>query len=90
MSQTNGNDIDDRDDSNGGTTGQASGGSAGTAEKDPSDWVTGGEPATGPQESYLGTLAQQAGEDAPAGLTKAEASEQIERLQEQTGRGQGG
>lgn len=57
------------------------------AEKDPKDWVTGGEPATGPQESYLGTLAQQAGEPAPEGLTKAEASEQIERLQEQTGRG---
>ncbi|HWG94485.1 MAG TPA: DUF3072 domain-containing protein, partial [Mycobacteriales bacterium] len=33
------------------------------AEKDPADWVTGDEPATGPQQSYLSTLAQQAGEE---------------------------
>ena len=59
----------------------------GNAEKDPKDWVTGDQPATGPQESYLGTLAQQAGEEAPEGLTKAEASLEIDRLQEETGRG---
>jgi hypothetical protein len=56
-------------------------------EKDPQDWVTGGEPATGAQESYLGTLAREAGEDVPEGLTKAEASEEIDRLQDETGRG---
>ena len=56
-------------------------------EKDPSTWVTGGEPATGAQKSYIDTLARQAGEEIPADLTKAEASEQIERLQEETGRG---
>ena len=57
------------------------------AEKDPSDWVTGDEPATGPQESYLSTLAQQAGEEVDTdGLTKAEASVKIEELKEQTGR----
>jgi hypothetical protein len=56
-------------------------------EKDPSDWVTGDEPATGPQLSYLQTLAQQAGEDVPDGLTKAQASELIDSLQEKTGRG---
>lgn len=56
-------------------------------EKDPSDWVTGDEPATGPQESYLSTLAQQAGVDVDASeLTKAEASMKIEQLKEQTGR----
>ncbi|HEY0126968.1 MAG TPA: DUF3072 domain-containing protein, partial [Blastococcus sp.] len=27
-----------------------------TAEKDPADWVTGDEPATGAQKSYLETL----------------------------------
>ncbi len=32
-----------------------------TAEKDPSDWVTGGEPATGAQKSYLSTLMTLAG-----------------------------
>jgi len=57
------------------------------AEKDPSDWVTGDEPATGPQESYLSTLAQQAGEHVDTdGLTKADASKKIEELKEQTGR----
>lgn len=56
-------------------------------EKPTEQWVTGDEPATGPQESYLGTLAQQAGEEVPSGLTKAEASEEIERLQKETGRG---
>ena len=55
--------------------------------KDPDDWVTGDEPMTGPQESYLGTLAREAGEDPPTDLTKAEAAKKIEELQEQTGRG---
>ena len=58
-----------------------------TAEKDPSDWVTGDEPATGAQKSYLSTLARQAGEDVPEDLTKADASKKIDELQEETGRG---
>jgi len=58
-----------------------------TTEKDPSTWVTGDEPATGAQKSYIDTLARDAGEEIPADITKAEASEQIERLQEKTGRG---
>ncbi|CAB4741374.1 unannotated protein [freshwater metagenome] len=49
-------------------------------EKDPSDWVTGDEPMTGAQRSYLDTLAREAGETLPADLSKAEASEHIERL----------
>ena len=57
------------------------------AEKDPSDWVTGDEPVTGPQQSYLSTLAQQAGEEVETSdLTKAEASQKIEELKEKTGR----
>jgi hypothetical protein len=56
-------------------------------EKAPSDWVTGDQPSTGPQESYLGTLAQEAGEEVPSDLTKAQASEEIDRLQRETGRG---
>lgn len=56
-------------------------------EKDPEDWTTGDEPMTGPQRSYLETLAREAGEDVPADLTKARASELIDRLQEKTGRG---
>ena len=55
--------------------------------KDPADWTTGDEPATGAQESYLHTLAGEANEDVPGDLTKAEASEKIDELQEKTGRG---
>lgn len=55
-------------------------------QKDPEDWVTGDEPMTGPQRSYLETLAREAGADVPENLTKAEASELIDKLQQQTGR----
>jgi hypothetical protein len=56
--------------------------------KDPEEWVTGEEPMTGPQESYLNTLAREAGEETPVEeMTKAEASQKIEELQEKTGRG---
>jgi hypothetical protein len=58
-----------------------------SAEKDPADWVTGGEPATGAQKSYLGTLAREAGEEVPEDISKAEASQKIDELQEETGRG---
>jgi hypothetical protein len=56
-------------------------------ERDPDEWVTGDEPMTGPQESYLRTLAQEAGVAVPDGLTKADASKRIDELQERTGRG---
>lgn len=69
-------------------TGEVLGADAGgTTEKDPEDWVTGDEPMTGAQRSYLDTLARDAGETLSADLTKAEASEHIERLQRETGRG---
>jgi hypothetical protein len=51
-----------------------------TLEKDPSDWVTGDEPATGAQKSYLETLARGTDEQVPDDLTKAEASEKIDQL----------
>ncbi len=57
------------------------------AEKDTDDWVTGDEPMTGAQKSYLDTLAREAGETLPADLTQAAASDHIERLQAATGRG---
>ena len=61
---------------------------AGPAAKDPDDWSTGDEPMTGPQKSYLHTLAQQAGQEPPPdSLSKAEASRRIDDLQERTGRG---
>ena len=61
-----------------------------TPEKDTEDWVTGDEPMTGPQASYLRTLCQEAGEEFDEGLTKAEASKRIEELQQKTGRGSSG
>ena len=56
-------------------------------QKDPDRWVTGDEPMTGAQRSYLHTLAEEAGEEIDDGMTKAEASKKIDELQEKTGRG---
>ena len=80
-------DVTDTQDDQGGAGGASGGPGVGSPEKDPSDWVTGDEPATGPQESYLGTLAREAGADVPDDLTKAQASEMIDDLQSRTGRG---
>lgn len=57
----------------------------GNLEKDPSDWVSGDDPATEAQKSYIDSLAKQAGEQIPANLTKAQASEHIDRLKKATG-----
>jgi DUF3072 family protein len=57
--------------------------------KDPDEWTTGEEPMTGAQESYLHTLASEAGEEVEPELTKAEASKRIDELQQKTGRGEG-
>lgn len=53
-------------------------------EKDPNDWVSGEDPMTGAQSSYLKTLSEQAHQpDAYApNLTKAEASKRIDALKE--------
>jgi len=59
----------------------------GNMEKDPADWVTGDEPMTGAQRSYLKTLCEEAHVDFDEHLTKAEASRRIDELQQQTGRG---
>ena len=60
------------------------------AEKDPEDWAPGDERMTGAQASYLKTLSEETGRpDAyDTGLTKAEASQRIDSLQAETGRGQ--
>ena len=58
------------------------------AQKDPEDWVTGAEPMTAAQASYLQTLAQEAGIEFNEELSKADASKMIDELQAQTGRGQ--
>ena len=55
--------------------------------KDPDAWVTGDEPMTGAQASYLETLSEEAGEEFDRDLNKADASKKIDQLQEKTGRG---
>ncbi len=66
----------------------APGGPAGgsSAEKPTDQWATGDEPMTGPQASYLSTLAREADEEVPEGLTKAQASDLIDQLQSRSQR----
>jgi hypothetical protein len=56
--------------------------------KDPDEWVSGDEPMTGAQASYLKTLSEEAGqpEAFSPDLTKAEASKRIEELKATLGR----
>jgi hypothetical protein len=56
-------------------------------EKDPDQWVTGEEPMTGAQRSYLKTLSEEAKVPFDDRLTKAEASKRIDELQANPGRG---
>ncbi|MHB0767669.1 DUF3072 domain-containing protein [Bradyrhizobium sp. 5.13L] len=59
---------------------------ADNTQKDPKDWVSGDDPMTGAQESYLKTLAEQAHRDLPREeLTKAEASELIDEMRQKAG-----
>jgi len=59
---------------------------AGNTEKDPDDWVSGDEPMTGAQASYLKTLCEQAHSDAfDEKLTKAQASKLIDEMREKAG-----
>ena len=56
-------------------------------EKPKDEWMTGDEPMTGPQASYLQTLCQEAGVDFDDSLSKAAASKRIDELQAVTNRG---
>ncbi|MBA3517999.1 MAG: DUF3072 domain-containing protein [Rhizobiales bacterium] len=49
-------------------------------EKDPEDWVTGDEPMTGAQASYLKTLCEETGEAFDEKLSKGNASKKIDEL----------
>lgn len=56
--------------------------------KDPAEWVTGDEPMTGPQKSYLQTLAREADRQIQVdGMSKADVSRLIDELQAASGRG---
>ena len=54
--------------------------------KDPEQWVTGDEPATPSQRSYLETLATDSGAEIPEQLSKADASKLIDELQDRSSR----
>ena len=56
--------------------------------KAPDDWVSGDEPMTGTQTSYLKTLSEEAHDDQAFAddLTKAEASKRIDALKATLGR----
>ncbi len=56
-------------------------------EKDPNDWVSGDEPMTGAQASYLKTLSEEAHkpEAFAEDLSKAEASRRIDTLKQELG-----
>ena len=55
--------------------------------KDPDEWLSGDDPMTGAQASYLKTLCEQAGmpELFNENLTKAEASKLIDEMRQQAG-----
>jgi hypothetical protein len=56
-------------------------------QKPPDEWVSGNEPMTGAQASYLTTLCEEAKVTPPAGpLRKAEASKLIDELKGRLGR----
>ena len=59
-----------------------SGADASNRIKDPEDWVSGQEPMTGAQASYLKTLSEETGRPDlyDPGLDKAEASKRIDQL----------
>ncbi len=84
MSNTHSNETDRHEPE---VLGSEAGDPGSNTEKPAEQWVTGDEAMTGAQRSYLDTLAREAGETLSADLTKAEASEHIERLQTATGRG---
>jgi hypothetical protein len=54
--------------------------------KDPDDWVSGAEPMTGAQKSYLKTLCEEAKQPFDESLTKAQASKRIDELHRLTRR----
>lgn len=58
-------------------------------QNDPENWVTGDEHMTGARRSYLKRLSEDAKEPFDDTLTKAEASQRIDKLQKLTGRGVG-
>ena len=59
---------------------------AGNMRKNPDGWVSGDEPMTGAQKSYLKTLCEEAQQPFDDTLTKAQASKRIDELHRMTRR----
>jgi hypothetical protein len=59
---------------------------ASNLEKDPNDWVSGDDPMTGAQASYLKTLCEESHAEFDPALSKAQASKRIDELRAQTGK----
>ena len=57
------------------------------AKKDPDEWLSGDDPMTGAQASYLRTLCEQVGvhDKSQDNLTKAEASKLIDEMRQKAG-----
>ena len=55
-------------------------------QRDPDEWMTGDEPMTGAQRSYLETLCRETGEEFDDTLSKADASKRIYELRERSPR----
>ena len=57
------------------------------AKKDPDEWLSGDDPMTGAQASYLRMLCEQAGvhDKSQDNLTKAEASKLIDEMRQKAG-----
>jgi len=66
--------------------GSEGGGAAAPPIRDPKEWTTGGDPATGKQTGYIAAMAREAGEEVQTeGMGKSEASERIGELKGKTG-----
>ena len=57
-----------------------------TVEKNAAEWATGGDPMTDGQKKALKSMCERAGVQFDDTWTKAEASQKIDELKEQTGR----
>ena len=75
--------IDDPDDAIPNKTGDPDPAEYSNTSKDPHDWVTGNEPMTAEQATYLRTLCEEAGVDFDQTLTRAAASELTDQLRAQ-------
>jgi Protein of unknown function (DUF3072) len=56
-------------------------------DKEPDEWLTGDDPMTDAQASYLQRLCEQTSEHFDPGLSKAEASKLIDELQQRSSEG---